>query len=211
KVKEFVEGKNEKECGLEKCEIIFKIKVKQNDYFLYLGKKKDDLYYAKNSEKPYIFLVENKIIKDIPEEIDDLRERKLFDINVSDVREIVIKKVKDEFKFVKEKENWYLENEKTKRISKDKIEEFLYGLKNIEIKDFIEYSEKKFKDYELYQPEIKISVSDNKNKIEIDFGKKTEKIIYCYYPKRKILFTIPSSDYDKINKDKDFFIEKEKR
>lgn len=210
KVKSFEEEKKEKECGLEKPKAILRIKVKTNEYFLYIGKKKDELYYAKNSCKPYIFLIEDKILKDIPEEINDLRERKLFDFDISEVSEIIITKEGKEFKFVKEKENYYLEKERTKNISKEKIEDFLYNLKYLEIKDFIEYSEPKLKDYQLSPPTIKVSIYDNKKKTEIYFGKKTQDDIYCYHPKRKILFTIPSSDYDKINKEKEFFIEKSK-
>jgi len=207
KIKEYEENKNEKECGLEKPVATIKIKVKNNEYFLYIGKKKDNLYYAKNSLKPYIFLVEDRIL-DIPENINELREKKLFDFNLSDVNEITIAKKNEEIKFLKEKDKWYLEKDKTKKVSKGKIENFLSDLKYVEIENFIDYSEDKLKNYSLSPPEIKISVFDNKKKNEIYFGKKTDKEIYCYHPERKILFTIPSSDYDKINKDKEFFIEK---
>jgi len=211
KVKEYEENKNERECGLEKPTATFKIKVKDGEYYLYLGKKKENFYYAKNSLKPYIFLVEDRIIEDIPENINELREKKLFDFNISDVNEIIITKKEEELKFLKEKDKWYLEKDKTKKISKQKIEDFLSDLKYIEIKDFVDYSEDKLKNYSLLPAELKISVFDSEKRIEIHFGKKTEKEIYCYHPKRKILFTISSSEYDKINKEKEFFIEKEKK
>ncbi|MCM8803800.1 MAG: DUF4340 domain-containing protein [Candidatus Omnitrophica bacterium] len=211
KVKNFEEDKKEKECGFEKPSAIFKIKVKNNEYFLYLGKKMDDLYYAKNSEKPYIFLIEDKILEDIPEEINNLRSKKVFDFDISEVNEIIITKKQGEFKFIKEKENYYLEKERRKKISKERIENFLYDLKNLQINEFIEYPENKLKDYQISPPEIKISLCDNKRKTEIYFGKKVKDNIFCYNPKRKILFTIPSSDYDKINKEKEFFIEKENK
>jgi hypothetical protein len=208
KIKEYTEDKSEIECGLEKPHSTFRIKIKNNEYFLYLGKKKGNLYYAKNSLKPYIFLVEDKILEDIPEEINKLRERKLFDFNVFGVNEITIIKGNEELKFLKEKDTWYLEKDKTKKISKKKIEDFLSDLRHIEIENFIDYSENKLKDYSLFPPEIKISAIDETKKIEIHFGKKTDKEIYGYHPRRKILFTIPSSDYEKINKEKGFFIEK---
>jgi hypothetical protein len=208
KIKEYTEDKSEIECGLEKPHSTFRIKIKNNEYFLYLGKKKGNLYYAKNSLKPYIFLVEDKILEDIPEGINKLRERKLFDFNVFGVNEITIIKGNEELKFLKEKDTWYLEKDKTKKISKKKIEDFLSELRHIEIENFIDYSENKLKDYSLFPPEIKISAIDETKKIEIHFGKKTDKEIYGYHPRRKILFTIPSSDYEKINKEKGFFIEK---
>lgn len=208
KIKKFEEEKGN--YGLEKPQNFLRLKVKNDEFFLYIGEKKENLYYAKNSKKPYIFLIDEKIVNDIPEKTDDLRERKLFDFNVSDVSEIEITKRSEVLKFLKEKDRYFLEKERDKKISKDKIEEFLYDIKNIEIDKFLDYSENKLKEFELLPPLIKISVFDGKRKNEIYFGKKTEKEIYCFHPVRKIIFTIPPSDYEKINRDKEFFIEKGK-
>ncbi|HOK55734.1 MAG TPA: DUF4340 domain-containing protein [bacterium] len=210
-VKEFEELKTEKECGLERPESTIKLKTKDSNYFIYLGKKKENLYYAKNSLKPYIFLADDKIVDDIPDEINELREKKLFDIDVSEVEEFSIIKKDKELKFKKEKDSYFLEGEKTKKISKDKVEEFLHDLKYLEIKDFIEYSEKNLKDFQLSPPLIKIIVYTEGTKTEVHFGKKTENYIYCYSPERKSIFTIPSSDYSRIDKDEGFFVEEKKR
>lgn len=210
KVKSFEEEKKEKECGLDKPKITILLKTKNNQYFLYFGKKFDDAYYCKNSLKGYIFLVGKDILENIPDEISQLREKKLFDFNVSDVIGFSIIKNGKELKIIKENEKYYIEKDKNKKISKEKIDDFLYDLKYLEIKDFIDYSEINLKKYQLTSPLIKIYVSDNKSKTEIHFGKKTDKDIYCYHPERKIIFTIPSSDYSKIDKNEEFFIEKEK-
>lgn len=211
KVKSFEEEKTEKECGLEKTKSLIRIKSKGKDYFVYLGKKKNTLYYAKNSQTPYIFLLEDRIIEDIPVEINELREKKLFDIDVSKVVEFSIVKNDKEMKFIKEKDNYYLEKDRAKKISKERVEEFLDDLKLLEIKDFIEYSEKKLNEFSLNPSIIKINVYDEKSRTEIHFGKKTENEILCYHPGRKIIFTIPSSDYSKIDKDEEFFIKKEEK
>ncbi|MCS7179890.1 MAG: DUF4340 domain-containing protein, partial [bacterium] len=191
--------------------IIIRFKSKEKEYFLYIGKKKNGLYYAKNSKKPYIFLLEEGIIDNIPDEINEIRERKLFGFNVSEVAEFSIIKKYKELKFIKEKDIYYLEKDRKKKISKDKVEDFLHDLKNLEIKDFIEFSEENLKKFSLLTPNIKIKVFDGKVKTEIYFGEKTENWLYCFHPERKIIFTLPSSDYIKIDKDENFFIEKEEK
>jgi len=211
KVKKYEEEKKEKECGLEKPKITIKIKDKTNQYFLHFGKKENDLYYAKNSQRPYIFLVEKDIIEKIPDEINQLREKKLFDFVVSDVCEFSIIKKDKELKIVKKNGDYYIEKDKTKKVSKEKVEDFLYDLKYLEIKDFVDYSETKLKKYLLSPPLIKISVLDNLKHTEIYFGEKTANEIYCFHPERKIIFTIPESDYPKIDKEEEFFIEKKEK
>ncbi|MCM8819090.1 MAG: DUF4340 domain-containing protein [Candidatus Omnitrophica bacterium] len=207
KIKSFEEDKKEKDCGLEKPKIIISLKTKDKEYFLHFGKKVNETYYCKNSLKPYIFLVEENLLE-MPDEINALREKKLFDFNISDLIEFSIIKKGKELKIVKDGEKYYNESDKHKKISKEKVEEFLSDIKYLEIKDFISYSETNLKKYGLSSPLIRIIVKYNKTKTEIHFGTKTEKDIYCYHPERKIIFTIPSSDYSKIDKDFDFFIEK---
>ncbi|MCM8784995.1 MAG: DUF4340 domain-containing protein [Candidatus Omnitrophica bacterium] len=211
KVNSFEENKGQKECGLENPKIIFKIKVRDKEYFVFLGKKEKDKYYSKSSLKPYIFLVDDRIVNDISDNIDDLRERKVFDINVSNVVEFSIIRKDKELKIVKEKERYYFEKDRKKKISKDKVEEFLHNLKYLEIDEFIDYSPERFNKFSLSLPLLKIIVKDEKSKIEVNFGKKIEDKIFCYHPERKIIFTISSSDYEKIDKEEKFFIEKEEK
>ncbi|MCM8809068.1 MAG: DUF4340 domain-containing protein [Candidatus Omnitrophica bacterium] len=211
KINSFEEKKNLKQCGLENPKIIFRIKVRDKEYFVYLGEKELDKYYSKNSLKPYIFLVDDRIVEDIPENIDDLRERKIFDINISDVVEFSIVKKDKELKFIKEKGRFYIEKDKKKKVSKDKVNDFLYDLKNLEIDEFIDYSTKKLSEFSLSPPLVKVIVKDEKSKIEIDFGKKEKEKIFCYHPERKIIFTISTSDYEKIDREEEFFIEKEEK
>ncbi|MCM8772236.1 MAG: DUF4340 domain-containing protein [Candidatus Omnitrophica bacterium] len=210
KVQSFEEEKSEKECGLEKPEVLISLKTKENKYFLHFGKKVNDSYYCKNSLKPYIFKVEKNLLEDISENINDLRYKKLFEFSVSDVAEFSITKNGKELKIVKIKEDYFFEKDRKKRISKEKVEEFLEDLKNLEIENFLEYSEKNLNNYSLSTPPLKISVFDGRKKTEIYFGKKVDKEIYCYHPKRKIIFTISSDNYPKIDKDENFFLKTKK-
>ncbi|MFN4227000.1 MAG: DUF4340 domain-containing protein [Candidatus Ratteibacteria bacterium] len=211
KVNSFEEKKNQKECGLENPKIIFKIKVRDKEYFVYFGKKEQNKYYSKNSLKPYIFLVDDRIVDDIPESINDLRERKIFDINIPEIVEFSIVKKDKELKIIKVKEKYYIEKDRSKKVSKDKVEDFLHDLKNLEIDEFIDYSKEKLSELSLSQPSLKIIVRDEKSKTEIDCGKKIEDKIFCFHPKRKIIFTISSSDFEKIDKQEEFFIEQKEK
>jgi hypothetical protein len=211
KIKSFEEIKKEKECGLENPKLLIKVKGKGSEYFVNLGNKKDDLYYARNSIKPYIFLIDSRIFEDIPDDVNELREKRLFDIDISEVVEFSIIKKDRELKFRKEKNSYYIEGEKTKKISKEKVEEFLNDLKYLEIKNFIEYSDEKLKTFLLSSPLLKIIVYTDETRKEIHFGMKTENEVFCFSPERKIIFTILSSDYSKIDKDEEFFIKKEEK
>jgi len=55
-----------------------KISSEGKEYSLFFGKEKNGKIFAKNSLKPFIFTIDKEILDDIPESIDDLRERDVF-------------------------------------------------------------------------------------------------------------------------------------
>ena len=194
---------------LKKPEIEIKIECSGKTYSLFIGKKQDGLYYAKNSLKPYIFSIDKSVVETLPEKLIDIRDRDVFKFNSSDVKEITVERGKEKFTLLKEKEEWKVK-EKKEKISSQKVEDFLDDLKFLEIEGFLKFSPEKLSQYNLSPPLVKITVKTEKEKEEILFGKKTKDKLYSYNPERKIIFYIPASDSKIIEKElKDFVEEKE--
>lgn len=207
KVKNFEEEKKEEDCGLKEPKSYIRIKAKNKDYFLFIGKVVDNSYYAKSSLKPYIFTIEKGIIEDIPEKINELREKKIFKFDTGDFEELFIEKGKLKIEIKKEKGRYYLVKNKKMEIVKEKVEDYLDNLKYIEIEEFLD-NENDLKKYNLSPPDIKIIIKDAYSKNEVYFGNKDEKNLYGYIPERNVIFKIPAENYEKIFKQEDYFISK---
>ena len=124
--------------------------------------------------------------------------------------EFEIKRKKEKTSFKKEKEKWENIEFKETKPSEEKINNFLSDLTYLKIEKFISTEDKLLEKYKLKEPEITVKLKSKQNKIEeIYFGLKEEKEFHGYHPERKTIFTLPSSDYEKINKKlKDFLPEK---
>lgn len=195
---------------LKKPEIEIKIKYSGKTYSLFIGKKHDGLYYARNSVKPYIFSIDKSVVETLPERLIDIRDKDIFKFISSDVEEITVEREKEKFTLLKEKEEWKIKGKKEK-ISSEKVEDFLDDLKFLEIEGFLKFSSEKLSHYKLSPPVVKITVKTDKGKEEIFFGKKIKDKLYSYNPERKIIFYISASDSKIIEKElKDFVVEKEK-
>lgn len=212
KIKSFVEKADMRKTGLAKPSAVLKIFIGNRSYSLTFGNEKDGEIFAKNSLKPYIFTIDKKILEDIPENASELREKDVFTFNKGDVIAIEIKNKKEQFTLIKKDDKWKIEKGK-KKISKEKVDDFIDDLLFLQIEDFLKYSPSSLKKMGLENPEIKISAVLPEGKREsIYAGKKGKEKLFCFLPERKVIITLSLDDYKTLNKKIDDFlvVEKEK-
>lgn len=207
KVKSF----EKKETGISTSAYI-KFSSEGKEYSLFFGKEKDGKIFAKNSIKPWVFTIDKEILDDIPESIDDLREKDVFTFEKENVVAVEIENKNGKFTLIKKDNGWRIEKSK-KKISKEKVDSFLDDLKFIEIDKFLKFSKENLKKYGLLNPDIKITVILPENRKEsIYTGKKEKEKIFCFLPERNVIITISKDDWKTLNKkESDFFEKKGKK
>jgi len=96
-----------------------------------------------------------------------------------------------------------------KKISKEKVNNFLDDLKFIEIDDFLKFSKENLKKYGLLNPDVKLTVILPENRKEsIYTGKKEKEKVFCFLPERNVIITISKDDWKTLNKKESDFVEK---
>jgi len=207
KVKSF----EKKETGISTSAYI-KILSEGKEYSLFLGKEKDGKIFAKNSIKPWVFTIDKEILDDIPESIDDLREKGVFTFEKENVVAVEIENKNGKFTLIKKDNGWKIEKSK-KKISKEKVDSFLDDLKFIEIDKFLKFSKENLKKYGLLNPDIKVTVILPENRKEsIYTGKREKEKVFCFLPERNVIITISKDNWKILNKkESDFFEKKGKK
>jgi len=187
--------------------IVITLKENGNSYHLFIVKEKDN-YYAKSSTTGYTFEIEKTFVEKIPENAEQLREHSVFTLNIDEIVEFEIKREKEKIYLKKENEKWLNPIFKETKFSEEKIKNFFSDLKYLKIEKFIQPEDKLLEKYKLKEPAITIKVKTKEGQEEqVHFGLKEEKVFYGYNPTRKIIFSLPSSDWEKINKKiKDFVL-----
>ncbi len=203
KVKSF----EKKETGISTSSYI-KISSEGKEYSLFFGKEKDGEIFAKNSLKPWIFTIDKEILDTLPESIDDLREKGVFTFEKENVIAVEIENKNRKFTLIKKDNGWEIEKSK-KKISKEKVDNFLDDLKFIEIDKFLKFSKENLKKYGLLNPDVKITVVLPENRKEsIYTGKKEKEKVFCFLPERNVIITISKDDWKTLNKKESDFVEK---
>ncbi|RLD40622.1 MAG: hypothetical protein DRI88_13395 [Bacteroidetes bacterium] len=189
-----------------------KISSEGKEYSLFLGKEKDGKIFAKNSIKPWVFTIDKEILDDIPESIDDLREKDVFTFEKENVVAVEIENKNGKFTLIKKDNGWRIEKSK-KKISKEKVDNFLDDLKFIEIDKFLKFSKENLKKYGLLNPDVKVTVILPENRKEsIYTGKREKEKVFCFLPERNVIITILKDNWKILNKkESDFFEKKGKK
>lgn len=211
KIKRFIDKEKEISFyGLKFPKIAIIIKQNGEAYSLFIGKRKGGRYYAKNSLKKCIFEIDKSVVDILPKRSKEIREKSVFQFDIPDVEEFSIMRKEESLSIKKEKGKWKILEFPETEPDADKVEDFLWDLTLLEIKDFIKPEKSLMERIGLSPPEIRIKVKVRGKFQQIYFGKEKNGIFYGYSPERNIIFTLPSSDYKKIDKKiKDFLPEGE--
>jgi hypothetical protein len=166
--------------GLVKPNAEIEIFKDDNPISVLFGNKKEngDYYIKLDSEKP-VYSVSENVFARIPESVDDIRVRKVVDIDPANVRELEIKEGDNYLSMNKIGDNWRVINEGKARVNEAKIKDLLNAIANLEVETFVDDNPQDLALYGLDRPEIQITVTgQDDEKVTLLFGKKQDKKVY---------------------------------
>ena len=179
-VKQFVDDspKDLKTYGLDKPTITAEIKTNAGKLFsISLADRgpSPDLVYGKTSDKSFIFAVDTSVEQGlIISNVNDLRDRTLFRFLVDDIQSMQLIS-KTTLTLAKEKDNWFITTPKKIKADSDKIQDILWKVNGLKVKDFIDDSPKDLKIYGLTNPATKVLLTDkNKKTYTLSLGDTTK-------------------------------------
>lgn len=166
--------------GLVKPNAEIEIFEDDNSIRVLFGNKKEngDYYIKLDSESP-VYSVSEYVFVQIPESIDDIRVRKVVDIDPIKVRGIDIREGNNDLSMRRIGDKWRLITDGKAKVNETKIKDLLNEIANLEVETFVDDNPPDLAPYGLDRPEIQITVTGpDDEKITILFGRKGEKKVY---------------------------------
>jgi len=164
KASEFVsEAKKEEETieyALDKPEheVALELPLENQEVTFYINKKEDKVY-ATTSLSSKIVEVENSIIDSLSKEPAELREKEVADFYSWQAKKVQVEKGEMAITVVKDDDNnWHFEKHDGEDADKDKIEDLVRKIENLEAEEFID-PPLNLADYGLDNPQATITIS----------------------------------------------------
>jgi len=127
------------EYGLDKPSLAITYKLKERTTTIIFGRKKDeDKVYAMNRAEPAIVTVPLSLLKDLRKAPSDLRERSLLTFEKDKVRKITVAQGDRSLVVEKQGDEWQIGGEKPVKADSSVVDDILRGLKDAEVKDFVD-------------------------------------------------------------------------
>ncbi|UCD83850.1 MAG: DUF4340 domain-containing protein [Deltaproteobacteria bacterium] len=146
-----------------------------------LGKQEKDseLAYAKREGKHPVYLVKSYIVNDLTRETNQLRDKKLFKFDKTDVTKIEIKHGKDTITLNRDPQReWRIAEAGNVKAIKGEIDELLSALEELEVTSFVDDNPQDLEAYGLDRPIFQESFwlgNDNKETILVGKEDKSKK------------------------------------
>lgn len=204
-VKQFVDesaavGKDLKSYGLDKSQIELNLKSSDGKLVtLSLGKinPAEGTMYAKTADKSYIFSLETTAIKEIAiSSVADLRDRSVLTFETDTITSIELKYPDKTIICAKEKSDWWVVQPKRFKADEIKIDDLLWRLNGLSIKEFGESQPKNLAKCGLDKPAIIVALQSNTAQIPtLSIGKVDEKkhLIYAQSSNKDFIFQLDDS------------------
>ncbi len=175
---------------------------------LFGNKKEDGRYYMKLSSGDSIYSVSEFIADRVPKELNDFRVVRVVELDMGRVSVLEIHRGEQPISLVKEKNNWFLKNEKDKKVDQQKVQGLLEKIGDLEVVRFLEDDPKDLAVYGLDKPDVQLIVSEGDKKVTISFGKKESQKVYAKLADSKSVFALNDKILSAIFSSKDQLINK---
>ncbi|NOZ64583.1 MAG: DUF4340 domain-containing protein [Caldiserica bacterium] len=175
RVKKFVEdeAKDISSYGLDKPAL--KVELWLGKSLVYksvsFGKTEDDTVYAMKSGRDAIYAVDRKLQAKINKSLFALRDKNMLSFNLDEVKGITITDEGRNFSLYKEKDTWEMKKPEEKKIEKEKVENVLLVVKDLEARSFLEEQGKNLDKYGLSKPSISLTITLQKGEKTLLLGK----------------------------------------
>jgi len=169
---------------------------------LFGDKKVNGDYYVKLASESTVYSVSKFVFVQIPENVNDIRVRKIIDLDSDKVSGVEITEGETNISLIKKGGDWNFEENGSLKANKKQVDEFLEKVENLEVEKFVDDNPKDLTPYELDKPGIRLTISEPDKKITLLFGKREEGKVYLKLADGKsvyllgddILSKIPSKD-----------------
>ena len=134
-------------------------------------------YYAKNSDWPTVFTINQSAYDQLNQDLDNYRNRFLFDFEVSNARRVEITGPGAELRFDKKGDDWLKGGDATKKADAAKVEAFLNAVHALRIQHFTQDRVSNLAEYGLDKPwmKVKVTFSESNKEETVMFGQKNKK------------------------------------
>lgn len=134
-------------------------------------------YYAKNSDWPVIFLINQQVYDQLNQDLDNYRNRFLFDFDTSNARRLEIQGPTGELRLDRKGEDWFKGPDDKAKVDATKVSTFLDAIHALRIQHYTEDHAGHLAEYGMDKPWMKVKVTFGEaNKEEtILFGQKNKK------------------------------------
>ncbi len=175
---------------------------------LFGNKKEEGVYYVKLDSGDSVYSVSEFVLRQVPENVNDIRVRKLVNVEIEKVRKIEITRGESTILILKEGDNWELADDKDKKVDALKVKELLGHINDLEAERFVDDNPSDLAPHGLDKPEIVVTITEGDKITSLLFGKKEEKEVYVklsesrsvYSISGEIISQIPSSNEELIKK-----------
>ncbi|MCX7918639.1 MAG: DUF4340 domain-containing protein [bacterium] len=209
-VKQFIdESPNElRKYGLDKPQAEFKLQSPDGKiYLLSLGKidAQSKAVYAKTADKSYIFSIETSAINELMvRSLTELRDRTVLTFDVDSITRIELQYPNKTIICNKEKRGWYIISPKTCKADASKIDELIWQINGITIKEFGETNPKNLARYGLSKPSLIIKLRTGNIELPtLSFGTIDHKsgLLYAQSSDKDFVFQLDASIFQELKVD----------
>lgn len=173
---------------------------------LFGNKKENGDYYIKLDSQSPVYSVSEYVFVQIPESIDDIRVRKVVDIDPIKVRGVDIREGNNDLSMRRIGDKWRLITDGKAIVNQTKIKDLLNEIANLEVETFVDDNPQDLAPYGLDRPEIQITVTGpDDEKIMILFGRKGEKKVYTKISGQDSIYKMSDVILSKIHASGDEF------
>jgi hypothetical protein len=199
KVKSFVDeqGTQLKKYGLHKptFQVDLLLGPEKGQKRLFISKKINSKYYAKDDSRKPIFEVDSFLVKDINQKLVDFRSKDFADFERSEVNKIIVQYQDTVITCLKDTSNtWYVEDTTRNTVKSSEINSFFSNLDFANISEFVKDGKFNAASYGFDKPSVKLSLyKDDELIFQAILGKVRGDKVYATSNKYESVYLLPES------------------
>ena len=205
KAKRFVSEKAENlaRYGLERPRLEIQVQEagKPDIYFVKIGGKAKDGYYALGSYSNAVVLIGQDDFEKLDKNFLDLRTKTVWDITTSDVAEVELKHDETDVRCIRKGYDWHIVSPVKEKASNSEVNDILYKVHQLKALRFLPKPQK-LSQYGLDKPRVylKMTMRDGETNYELILGKEKDGEIYAKASASEYPFMVDKDVLEKLQK-----------
>jgi hypothetical protein len=147
---------------------------------LYLGKKEESEYYAKDDSRPAIFLIDSSLVAKLAVSLYDLSDKSIVSFEQDSVVEISLHYPEQVVHFKRDSaQNWFMIQPDSGLVKSWEVASLLYSIRDLTVAQFLDEPYRSDTYYGFDKPDIKLNLKTNTRDLaELVFGKPSQDKVY---------------------------------